>query len=404
MTNKVKTLNKENTLMKRFMIVAVMAVALVALMATPAFAYMNNFYQSWTTGVGNVHYGYSTASNKCNVCHSVHEAPVAGDKQSSTASNKWTVTDTDTQMLLRSTVANSCVYCHISTTIGGVNIYGGTSNNYYTNNGTTWSGSSFSHDGPPNGHANCSNCHSVHGANVFGASAAPYILADNYDEAAGGKTTPGAGFGIGTCGDIAGASVGNVALFTTSQDAIDGNLNPSLSPAPVTFLAQETVFCSQCHAFYQSTDATYGVGDEGWGTGGGGSGTLNGIKTHPMRAATNNFQASGSTIGANQTVAWASSGTCRNCHDAGNVLAENNPGFTNNSFPHYTAGSYRFMLSASDAAGHVDPNGGASNNGFGAVLNTVAWTNKIAVSATMNDGLCLKCHRDGAGNGVGLTF
>ncbi len=91
---------------------------------------------------------------------------------------------------------------------------------------------------------------------------------------------------------------------------------------------------------------------------------------------------------ANSSTAWGGSQTCMSCHDAtapgtGATRTPVSPAvLSSKNFPHYTDGS-RFLLQAATSVG-----------------------TKSAVTAgrASYDAVCLKCHRDGAGNGVGLTF
>ena len=111
-----------------------------------------------TTGFGTTpHSGYASTSNKCKVCHAVHDAASGG------------------QVLLRSTVANACNYCHVGGTISTKQPYGNSTTSY--TNDYAWNHSSVGYGSIVNTDAKasfsaeesstCTNCHSVHGANAI---------------------------------------------------------------------------------------------------------------------------------------------------------------------------------------------------------------------------------------------
>lgn len=113
-------------------------------------------YQDTYTGT-TPHGGYSSTSDNCKTCHAVHAATGGGE------------------VLLRSTVANACNYCHITTSISTKHPYGNNAANY--TNDYRWNHSSIGYDGIENAGAKasfvneetstCTNCHSVHGANAI---------------------------------------------------------------------------------------------------------------------------------------------------------------------------------------------------------------------------------------------
>ena len=90
-------------------------------------------------GTGSPHQNYLEGTEKCGVCHSVHRAPVPFVKWDTNPSdpasktpvaggqyNRLELSDSDnTQMLLLDSVANSCNYCHVYTSIGNKQLYAG---------------------------------------------------------------------------------------------------------------------------------------------------------------------------------------------------------------------------------------------------------------------------------------
>lgn len=299
------------------------------------------------------HKGYDTNTTLCAVCHSVHWAPVF-DGQSRVsygdAVDAWDGgdgADVWSEKLLRTSAGNSCSYCHIETSIGGLQIYGGDASIYGTEQNFT---NSFAHDYHGGSDEGCLVCHSVHGANTYDGAVASKIL---LQEPRGRAPQPE------VIGDL-----------ENTDDPTTGEPN-TIEPVYATLEAayegmdrfeQQVAFCTSCHWVY-TDDASTAFARRG--------GTQF-VKSHPM-------------VGAEGSdVAFAGAGTCRTCHDAGGVnqtgtlideAADEIPatGFSSNNFPHYTAGNYRFL----DQGGE-------------------GYENKVDVS-------CLKCHQNGD-SGVGMTF
>lgn len=367
MTTKHAKLTKETNSMKKTLFVVALATVMVFAFSGIAMAKITNGYVAWDpaaqpAGYGNTpHVGYSVATDKCAVCHSVHNAAVAGTAW--TGTDPWTArTGEETQMLLRSSVANACIYCHITTDIGGTQLYNG-NEVLWTNPASV---STFAENVAHNRNsANCVNCHSVHGANTYQAAAAEKIL--KFDAAA-------------VQAEVIGAST-NVEL--------DGGLYATAADAKVDTTAlgkdyQVTVFCTQCHKnFSRSSETTlnaagaYIYGDAAYVDG---DPTANKqYKSHPMKSVETTFVANGDTI--NGQAAWVASTTCRSCHDAG--ADDQEIGVTDSNFPHYTAGAFNFVNVAAKAGD-----------------TTVASGLEHA-----SDGMCLKCHvNSDASAGVGTSF
>lgn len=331
--------------MKKFLVVSALALVLVLAFASVAVARPNgNIYIPWTASIGTPHSGYTTTTTKCAVCHSVHYAATAGSTWTDPA-NTWTAANENTEMLLRSSVANACNYCHITTSIGGVQLYGGLVAAYNTP-------TPYAHN-----YAQCTECHAVHGANTYAGANTAKIL----------RQMP--------AGRAIQVEVLTATLPTTST------ITPLYATAAAAYADgnkynQQVAFCSSCHKEYTtSSDATiqaFIYNDP--------NGDM--YKGHAMTTSLNATIGAplGNTLAAGTQIAWAGSNTCRQCHDAGGV---DQTGVSFNSFPHYTQGYYRFMVS------------GASLGAADAASNTIG----------TSDGLCLKCHRSaGAAAGIGLTY
>lgn len=330
--------------MKKFLVVSALALVLVLAFASVAVARPSgNIYKPWTVAIGTPHSGYTTTTTKCAVCHAVHYAATAGSTWTS-ATNPWTAGSENTEMLLRSSVANACNYCHITTSIGGVQLYGGQVAVYNTS-------SPFAHN-----FAGCTECHAVHGANTYAGANVAKILRQNPN----------------------GQSI--QAEVLTSTNPSTSTIVPLYADAAAAFADgnkynQQVAFCSSCHKEYTtSSDATiqaFIYADP----------TPDMYKGHAMTTNLNTAVGAplGNTVAAGTQIAWTASNTCRQCHDAGGV---DQTGVSFNSFPHYTQGYYRFMTQGA-FAGSTDASSDA---------------------AAATDGLCLKCHKGSAITGIGQTY
>lgn len=367
MTIRFQTHTKEITNMKKMLFVSMVATVLVFAFASTAMAKVTNGYAAWDEAYNNgvlstantaPHSNYTTLTDKCAVCHAVHNAAVSNTTWVGT--DPWTADDSETQMLLRSSTANACNYCHIETNVGGKQIYNGNVALYDQK-----SVASFTENVAHNTNsASCVGCHAVHGANTFGGAAIAKILKLPMTAAAYDPTKfQDEVFGVG-------GLYANEAAARTDVLSKDN---------------QVTVFCTQCHQNFSAAsettlnaDGDYVYGDATYIDG---DATANKqYKSHPMKAADANFSAAGA--GFTGQVAWKGSQTCRTCHDAG--VQDAAPGLVPSSFPHYTPGAYNFV--------NVAANAGA-----------------VAAPSNVNmatDGMCLKCHDQNAavGNGVGENF
>lgn len=344
--------------MKKIVLVAALAAVMVLGLAASAYA-IGPAYVSWTDvvahnqsveGTTNVtpHKGYLTNTEKCAVCHSVHAAgwyktnDASVDTSANTISAGVKPEDESSEVLLRGSVANACVYCHVTTDIGGKQIYtdaAGTANYY---NGDT----PYAHNGTP-GHASCAECHSVHGANTIDGAVTSKILKS----------------GDGTW------SRTYQSEFVTDKGSIEASLDRDL---------QVTGFCTKCHGVYSNASEQV-VSSDGYFN----PPFTTGVKfysNHPLKSAETTFSAQGASFTG--TAAWVDSNYCRSCHNGG--LVDQSAGIITNSFPHNTPNNAYFLVAGADAN---DP-----------ILNVMSGEEGY-------DGVCLRCHVNGdRSEGIGVSF
>ncbi len=461
--------------MKKALFVLALAAALIFTMTAAAFAdHSPSFYIKWDAAGGyeganaavpSPHNGYAEGTQKCGVCHAVHRAAVNGigwvnhdanatygtpanpdptqpdgmlpypadaggtnratrqiygpldvkdykdvDPSSSGVDFEWVAGDT--QMLLQSSVAGACDYCHITTSIGGEQIYAG--NVKYrveagsAEGGSDWEGG-YAHNNA------CTACHAVHGAySVTGSTPSGNVV---FKGAAASKVLKGyakssttwqsavvyAGTSANLTGLFANPSLvqtsatlvapNNVPLFASKADALAGtNVRSNVDTAD----AQVTAFCTFCHENYgyasedlinpqnvnvtSSTVATQrglaamdpryegkGLFQGPWvykspadstlysARGSLASTSVPGldgqipVKNHPMKNAEASFVAAGDNFAGQ--AAFANSNTCRDCHDAG---VEEQIGVMVQSWPHFTPGYFKFLTTADYLGGDMD--------------------------------------------------
>jgi hypothetical protein len=366
--------------MKRIAFLLVLVVAFVSLAST-ALA-ISPAYITWNAGGVNAgtngpHQNYQLTTEKCAVCHSVHAAASAN-----AAAGLFGVDPTDgqeTQLLLRTSAANACTYCHITSSVAGLQIYGGVATNYTTND-------QYGHNGAT-APARCNDCHAVHGADTFRGYIGGKILKANgnlVSNVSGGVQTEAA---TTLNGAVSGGTVFTAPL------AADGDL-------------QVTAFCTRCHktfsdaseqtitasGYFQAFDGTITYGSQVY-------------KNHPLKAADAVFSAAGAAT--TTTVAFAGSQTCHSCHAAGATRASTSYGGPGGivywSFPHYTPGNAEFLVAG---WGVSDPNIGVGAAG-GSTLVKPAGSTTVTVGSS--DGVCLRCHTNGSASGnatagVNVTF
>ncbi|MBA4370975.1 MAG: hypothetical protein C0418_05280 [Coriobacteriaceae bacterium] len=247
------------------------------------------------------------------------------------------------EVLLGVPAADACSFCHIETGIGIRRIYDATTTAYAIDSSVTAFGGGFAHTKDS---VICQDCHSVHGARTLDGGNIAKILKDwtYWRDAPGGFTD---------YSTLALAKWSNPATVAVKYD-------------------QQSAWCTGCHKYFtESYDTSAAAVQYFDGTGWAFAGS------HVMTSAPKAYGNPHRTMEG--TVAFAPTATCRTCHNAGAV--DTTGGTVTNSFPHYTPDFYRFM-------------------GVGA---SVAETASANTTGTV-DGLCLKCHRDGTGEGVGLGF
>ena len=358
--------------MKKMTVLAIMVGVLVLAMAAPALA-IGPAYIDWAAGgnnagTGGPHQNYTLTTEKCAVCHSVHAA--AASNAAAGVFGPDATTGAQTEMLLRSSVADACTYCHITSNVAGLQIYNGVASNYSTDD-------VYGHNGSD--HAECADCHAVHGADTFGGYIAGKILKAN------GETVGNNSDEVQTeAAATLNAAVTGGDVFATTV-AAEGDL-------------QVTAFCTRCHKTFSDASETT-VTASGYFSDY--SGTVSygpmSFKNHPLKAAEASFEASGSNFTG--TVAWADAETCRSCHAAGSTRRSTSYGGPGGlvawSFPHHTPGNSNFLVAGSDLG---DANIGIDNTSI------IKPAGSNVVDSAHADGVCLRCHDNGAGAGVNDTF
>ncbi len=325
--------------------------ACTLLAASPVWASAESSYTVWTAGPPNdtslptPHKDFQLTTSKCGVCHAVHKGTAGG------------------QVLLRTTIANACVYCHIQTDIGVDRIYNGITANYTVENDR-------GHQAPA---VECVDCHAVHGADTFNGQWTTKIL----------KV-----FDIQqSVIDELGSGDASVVINATG----DYGSNPLFGDQWYATGIQDTAFCSQCHPYYASASETT-VTDEVVQSDG--SFVTTSFTTHPMKQIGGEagnpwfegFVAKGSTLptaGAENIIAQLTTRGCKwNCHAYS--WGASGPGIVPNSYPHYMVDTTRFLIAAEYASAPEQ-----------------------SVSDPSEDGVCIRCHiwDNGSGLvGVGITY
>lgn len=341
-----------------------MAAALVAVfLAIPSSAFAVG-YITWSTsggnaGTGGPHSGYQLTTRKCAVCHAVHYA--AASNMPAGEVSPYPTGPEETQLLLPASARDACSYCHIDTTMGGLQIYGGVVSQYKVDD-------VYGHNGAAT--AECVDCHAVHGAGIFKG-------------AVGRKNLKRGGAPANTTGNV---QVEAAAAYQALNggDLFNGNVNAQ---------AQVSAFCTQCHKVWSSASEQTITASGFYETPGGMQIFTNvSYKNHPLKNAAPNLVAKGARYTGR--VAWLDSTYCRSCHAAGLIdQAGVYTGLVLASFPHYTPARARFLTS-----------------GWGA-YDTSATALGVGnpVNDPNQDGVCLRCHTNGsaAGNataGVGVSY
>lgn len=254
--------------MKKRILLAVAMVVIFALAAAGT-AYATWADSTYATPAGNPHVSYSTATVKCAVCHAVH--------------NAW-----NGEKLLKSTAANACNFCHLSTTSGYTYVYDGVAANYGPTNARN------AHNNVTGGDYSstvaCKDCHAVHGAKTVSIG--------------------------GTARNLKQFAANNAFAQVVTGDTryLNYQIDSSATPA----LADLGQWCSGCHP-YRNTALDGG--------------------SHVMRNFTTTYTINGS---ATYQVAWTTSANCTNCHDDSDYDNRTNAA-SGAEFPHKVDGD-RFLI------------------------------------------------------------
>jgi predicted CXXCH cytochrome family protein len=341
--------------LRQALVVTALVLLLVVLAVPLAYANTESGYVTWTAGVPNdtppltPHAGYATTTQKCAVCHAVHKAPADGE------------------LLLRSTVGDSCVYCHITNHISSKEVYGGSTALYTTED-------DHGHQSPA---VKCVSCHAVHGANTFKGDKTAKILKVWGIQPSFVEYLSLTESSTDTSPIING--VGEWPIVDTDNDyGWPGRWHPDD--------VQSTAFCSQCHPYYSDASETTVTASVIQSDG---SFETTSFKTHPLKKSGNEqgndyfrgFVARGSTLPTDQTAAaLAPNGCSSECHSS--------PG---GGFPHYNADTSRFLAGGPNSDDNDNP-----------------------VANSSDDAACLFCHvwPEGGGGGggqptaggVGITY
>ncbi|MBU2601883.1 MAG: hypothetical protein KKA32_06915, partial [Actinobacteria bacterium] len=296
----------------------------------------------------NPHAGYATTGAKCKVCHAVHGAGLSDG------------TNVTTERLLRSTVADACTFCHVTTNFA-TTVYGGQVANYVGEGAPYYgrvggSGHTAGHrtvaTEAPAAYAGCASCHSVHGA----ATIAPgtYLLKNDPAKGVTSYLAVAGGWGSFV------APVTNQRDFCldchdgTKRTAADGTVTPIVAQADLLAVFKNCG-TSGCH---NSVATDWGSSSHRTQFGVTFTGARNG-RSHIMTT-----QRDGGPGGLR--ISWfrtkipdtVDSNSCVTCHQA------------DTGFPHFVAG--------------------------GEAL--IAQYESVKI-----DALCLSCHRNN-GLGVGFTY
>lgn len=292
---------------KNIVIVVLGATFAALAFAAPALADLGNSgFVSWgdVEGTGgnpssetslSPHGGFSTSTVKCAVCHAVHQANKSGS-----------------EVLLRSSVANACTYCHIDLKGSAeTSVYDGVMTNYTVE--TEYGHQSYS--GGLEG-VKCEQCHQVHAAEQF-------MTANKYLRK-------------------------KILIGSKTQDLLDSYYDPRIATAPGSGDPKDealTKWCTRCHKPGQE-DWKYSYYSPYYSD-----------STHVMKAA--GAYAGDGTAATGKTVAWASSEYCRSCHSKG---------YGTSRWPHWSP-SKRFLVSAdSSSAVAQDITGATSTSTDGVCL------------------------------------
>ncbi|GAV30852.1 hypothetical protein emb_1d0125 [Coriobacteriaceae bacterium EMTCatB1] len=350
------------TMVRKSLFIAAVVAALVLGFAVSAYA-IGPVYITWNAGgnnagTGGPHQNYQLTTEKCAVCHSVHAA--APSNAGAGEFGPQATGAAETQLLLRSSVADACTYCHISTNVAGLQVYNGVASNYTVDD-------VYGHNGSTS--AECADCHAVHGANTFKGYIGGKILKKGNEQ---NEATATLNALVTAGGDVWGATA------VSSGDVGD---------------VQVTAFCTRCHKTFSTASETT-ITAAGYFVEWDGTVTFNSrsYKNHPLKTAEATFVANGANYSGR--VAWADAETCRSCHAAGDTRVSTSYGGTGGlvawSFPHWTNGNASFLVAG---WGVNDANIGIADD-HDSSTGKPAGSHSVADGA--EDGVCLRCHTNGS--------
>lgn len=228
----------------------------------------------------------------------------------------------------------------------------------------------------------CEYCHVGGGGGytqVYGGDSNNYVGTD-YDNAHNSWVVGSTNYGV-KCTDCHQVHGANNAMtsnpYLTSKILVGGktfsgtNYDP-FAQAPLSTDSSDTAltkWCTACHDSSLGVGYNYYNGPDWAGGTPDTSGMPYNASSHVMTDDYATYQFPDGTTGQ---VAWAGSAQCASCHSSGYRTA---------AWPHFTPGA-RFLVTAASAASATP----------------------APATNPSTDGVCLRCHRDGAGAGVGIDF
>lgn len=255
--------------------------------------------------------------------------------------------------------------------------------------GTTGDGQS-PHGGYDTNTRRCSVCHAVHHAKAGGQALLPTSMATgcvychiqtftgyikvyagamgNYTNASSHAHDNAGGVTCNSCHQVhaSKAALTGAPYLDKKIIKVAGFQQAPINPSSDSSAVAESKFCSACHRYYYL----------GYNR-----------TSHVMTDLAGGYTNPGpKSIVDGTQVAWTPSNSCRTCHadgDSDRVPVPPTTIVSSSSFPHFTDGD-RFLRSAATSAGST--------------------TDETATVVPSSDGVCLRCHRDGGGVGVGQTW
>jgi len=353
------------------------------------------------TTLGAPHGNFSTSSNRCRVCHSVHMAdPLGGAAVGSELSGSRIVGPTSWRLLRNQNREEECYYCHGPDGATDKQPFRDRAGVVYRGEHTL--GSNVLPDSAtttvPGGVLTCGTCHNVHAAGVVqtaGSYPESSMTAFMGERLLKDNPNPN---NAQTVGGAAVAGAGGADPFTKfCSDCHDKNPNWDVSSGPdetdpnhirvdsngatnTTSHVQGLAANGQLEVYGTNTQVANWTGAPNWSD-------LWGYK-EPGDTNTN-FK--------DTTLTTSPRWGCRGCHrasDQGNIQ----PGYAGSAWPHRTVGAK--LLFDEYATGDVQDQFGTSS---GKKMNDAT---RVLPEL---DQLCARCHRDngilsGSGAGVGVTF